>query len=204
MYLIGVLHCRNLVTGNTFSITLEDGAVVELTVRYGGPVQENEKGEMLPLTFLHANVRIADAGYGTMLSSGIYQCSLEEATEALNTGLANPDDFMVIQGLSVWKKTIDRGEIIGGVRGDLEERFFQPVAQKRITGIWGTLMTQHLLTQSTFEENMELIDKAWSQASNNDHDKGIDRVLVFGSNVDAVELADEALSRWIKIYLLIQ
>lgn len=193
----------NLVTDRTYSITLDDGEVVVMTVRYGGPIQEGEEGEMLPLVFLHANGPVAEAGYGSVVASGIFQCTSEEVADAMSLGFAHPDDFMAIQGLSVWHKTVDHGNVIGGVFGDIEEGFFQLVSQKRIAEVWKTLIAQSALSHSTFETNVELIHKAWSQASKGESDQEINRALVFGSDVDVVELADEALRRWIKTHLLL-
>jgi hypothetical protein len=56
-------------------------------------VQEDETGEMLPLTFLHRRSQVADAGFGRIVTSDIFQCTSEEVGEAISLGFGSGRRF---------------------------------------------------------------------------------------------------------------
>jgi putative AlgH/UPF0301 family transcriptional regulator len=195
----------NHVTDRSYPLVLGGDHIIEMPLRYGGPIQEHV-GDMLPLTFLHTNKPLAEAGMGSFVTHGIFRCTEEDVINAISVGLANSDEFMAIQGLSVWAKIKDAGRVEGGVIGDIKEGFFEPVSQISIVSIiWNTLIQQKKLSQSTLEKNISLLNKAWHDARS---DKAVsdfneeDRILVFGSEKDVTRLADEALCQWIQLFLL--
>ena len=193
----------NHVTDSVYSFDLGEGETSEVTIRYGGPVQENEQGQMLPLTILHSSKQLAEAGIGSLVVNGLFRCTEEEIITAIRLGLTEPDDLMVIYGLSVWRKIQRSDEAIGGFLGDIEEGFFEPVSQTRLIRVWDTLMKQGRLSHAQFDENMALLQKAWCQAGNNVSERcDQNRISVFGSDRDVVSLADEALCRWLNVYFL--
>jgi hypothetical protein len=105
---------------------------------------------------------------------------------------------MVVQGLSVWKQAT-----VGGILGDIDGGFFEPVQQYKVFHVWATLMQQdRLSSHETIHRNLVLSHKAWHQAGSCDAEDDEDSILVFGSDKDVAELADEALHRWIKVNLL--
>ena len=53
-----------------------------------------------------------------------------------------------------------------------------------------------------YSKNVALTQKAWRQAGGTIADERESSTLVFGSNTDVAALADEALARWIKSFLL--
>ena len=189
----------NHVTDSTYPLDLGNEGIVELAIRYGGPVQESAEDEMLPLVFLHTNKELAEVELGKLVGNGIYRCTEEETISAISFGLAGSEEFMVIQGLSVWKKDGESDK--GGVLGDLDEGFFESVSQIHVQDIWTTLTTQQKLSRETFKENVALAQKAWRQAGGTIAERE-SSTLVFGSNTDVAALADEALARWIKSFLL--
>lgn len=155
----------NHVTDGTYPLDLGNEGIVELPIRYGGPVQGTEEDEMLPLVFLHTYEQLAEIELGNLIGNGIYICTEEETISAITFGLADPEEFLVIQGLSVWKKDQESGK--DGVIGDLEEGFFESVPQIYMRNIWETLVTQRKLSRATVEENVALTHKAWRQAGGN-------------------------------------
>ena len=194
----------NHVTDCSYSIVLGDGEMVDLIVRYGGPVQcFGDENNIIPLTFLHRSEQLIGARIGSNVANGIFRCTEEEAITAMSTNLAKPDEFMVIQGLSMWKKERQSDKVIGGVIGDIEEGFFEPVAQIHMKHVWDTLMRQNKLSYETLEENLSLLQSAWHQS-----DRPVaaacsnDKMCVFGSDNEVTALADEALRRWMKAYFL--
>lgn len=193
----------NLVTDTTHSLFLEDGEEVELVVRYGGPVLVDENDELLQLTFLSTEKRVTKARLGQLVAPGIYQYTEDEVAFSISNDFACADDFMAIQGLSIWNKRHEAGQVSGGVIGDIEEGFFEPVPVSRMLEVWHTLIQQEILSDASMDKNMELIQTAWRHASTSEvalDEK--DKVLVFGSDIDVVTVADEALRRWIKANLL--
>lgn len=196
----------NHVTDSSYRLELGTEDTVDLTVRYGGPVQDDGEGGELPITFLHTNKNIANAGTGSLVGNGIFRCKEEETINAISMGLASSDDFMAIQGLSVWKKHRENGKVVGGVLGDIEEGFFEPVSQAQVMRVWSILNSQSRQSPTTVEENISLTQKAWHQAGENggavEAAVNEENMFVFGSDQDVAALADEALRRWVKLYFL--
>ena len=174
------------------SIMLGDGKTC-LPVRYGGPMQVSE-----PIMYLYSNESLDCVGV-QMGNSEIYSCTEDEIIESIELGLASADDFLAIQGISVWKKNGG----VGGVKGDVDEGFFEIVPSESKSKVWGTLISQRKLSRVNFEDNLALIQRAWVQAGGKRVDDGDgEDTLVFGTDVDVSTLADEALRRWVAVYLL--
>ena len=194
----------NHVTDCSYTTTLADGEIVDFIVRYGGPVQcfGDDDNMMFPLIFLHRNKKIINAGIGNSVGNGIFQCTEEEAVSAMSMNVAKSDEFMVIQGLSIWKKQRQHSKLMGGILGDIEEGFFESVQQIHVKRIWGTLMQQNKLSHETLDENLSLLQNAWLQSDDFADGRGNDKVCVFGSDHEVTTLADEALKRWMKAYFL--
>lgn len=164
-----------------------------LPVRYGGPMQVSE-----PIMYLYSNESLDCVGV-QMGNSEIYSCTEDEIIESIELGLASADDFLAIQGISVWKKNGG----VGGVKGDVDEGFFEIVPSESKSKVWGTLISQRKLSRVNFEDNLALIQRAWVQAGGKRVDDGDgEDALVFGTDVDVSTLADEALRRWVAVYLL--
>ncbi|KAL3783979.1 hypothetical protein HJC23_013359 [Cyclotella cryptica] len=196
----------NHVTDSPYRLDLGNDRMAELTVRYGGPLQDDGEDGMLPMSFLHARKQIANAGMGSLIGNGLFRCTEEETINAINMGLATSDDFMAIQGISVWEKNRENGKVIGGVLGDIREGFFELVSQAQVMNVWGILKSQNVMSSATFEENISLMQKAWHQAGVDGtavgYDTNEENVFVFGSEQNVATLADEALRRWVKLYFL--
>lgn len=194
----------NHVTTEMLSLNSENDLTIP--IRYGGPLQDiaKEEGDELtpPLVFLHSSGSLKDAGVGIPVgSSGIFSCTYEDVVKSINAGLASPDNIMVVQGLSVWKKA----GIHSGVLGDIEEGFFEIVHQDK-KRVWEILMTQKQLSSKSIDKNLAISKKAWMMAGNRNMSENDsfeeEEVLVFGSNVNLSSLADEALRRWLGVYFL--
>lgn len=188
----------NHVTTETIALDLE-GTNVEIPVRYGGPLQDLARGEgdsRPPLVFLLSSLSLREASIGVEVgASGIFACTKQDVTKAITAGLASVADVMAVQGLSMWKKHCSHS----GVRGDIEEGYFEEIPHNNIVNVWRRLLYQKPLSQDTVDENLLIATDAWTMGRAVQQD---DPVYVFGSDVDAEALADEALRRWVKAFFL--
>ena len=202
----------NHVTSRSLQLDLGD-KVVDLPLRYGGPAayyseydeddeDENEDYE-LPTVFLHSSESLKEAGVGVPVGkSRIYKCTEEEVINVLKLNMATVDDFMAVQGSSMWTK---RGEHTG-IIGDVEAGFFELVPRPNVHDVFTTLQKQEILTENTLESNISRSRLAWNIASKaNDKENDTtkkENITVFGTGVDVTVLADEAAMRWVKVNLL--
>mmetsp|Transcript_2970 Transcript_2970/g.6423 ORF Transcript_2970/g.6423 Transcript_2970/m.6423 type:complete len:96 (-) Transcript_2970:156-443(-) len=95
----------------------------------------------------------------------------------------------------MWKKHCSRS----GVRGDIEEGYFEEISNNNIGNVWRRLLSQKPLSKDTVDENLLIAAEAWAMGRAVPQD---DPVYVFGSDVDTEALADEALRRWVKAFFL--
>lgn len=189
-----------------------------LPIRYGGRFGLNDEG--MPELWFHRNhERLQEARVGEPISDekkarGIFwRCTRRDAETAIEVGLANPGDFLVVSGLSVWRKEDmaqnERETYCTSIElGDC----FSKVHENSIDTIWKLLMVQEPLNQRNAAENLEAANTAWMLSG----DAGW--MLSGGSkqfrsrsssfDMEAQEqqvvqsLAYSALDRWIRMYLL--
>ncbi|KAL3806066.1 hypothetical protein ACHAXA_011708 [Cyclostephanos tholiformis] len=210
-YVEGVI--LNHVTARSLRLDLDD-RTVHLPIRYGGPayyfVDEEASGDgddndTIPTIYLHATETLRDAGVGVSIGkSRIFKCTKEEVVKALKSGLGTIDDFMVVQGASIWTK---KGEHTG-ILGDIEVGYFELVPRPKVREIWDVLQRQDLLSAESLASNVFLSQFAWNVAGRI-ADENVsaempekDRLTVFGTDVDVDTLANEAAVRWMKVNLL--
>ncbi|KAL7464965.1 hypothetical protein ACHAXS_005296 [Conticribra weissflogii] len=188
----------NHVTTETISLDI-GGTDVGIPVRYGGPLQDLARGEgefKPPIVFLHSSSVLRDAFVGVEVgTSGIFACTKQDITKAINAGLASVADVMAVQGLSMWKKNGTHS----GVLGDIEESYFEEIPNDNIGKVWKQLLSQNPLSQETIDANLSIATDAWAISRPVLKD---DSVYVFGSDVEAEAVADEALRRWVNAFFL--
>lgn len=202
---VGVI--LNLPTSSSIEIQISDesddeddgdGEVVgfEMLERYGGRFNDISDGQESNLIFLHCNDDLKAEKIGKPVGgesqSEIWSLDSEEAIQAIASGLARPEDFIVISGLSVWEKSL--GGIEGGLHGEVNKGLFQVVDNLDVPTIFDLLTEQKLLTPISLEENIELIYSAWADAGPDDEVEEIQD--------DTQELIDIAFKRWIKAFLV--
>lgn len=184
-------------------------------LRYGGEyaIRGNE-----PLIWLHRNNNLKSAGVGAELGdgkSGIYKCSAEDVSAAIRQGLARPEDFMVVSGVSVWTK--GEGGIARGMQDEVRKGNFEVVPSPKTNEIWRMLLMQDVLSDDNFVQTLALAGKAWSRGGNvDDQDEagdtpigGLgenfdeeDETMVFNSDRKVADLSDNALRNWVATFLL--
>jgi len=190
-------------------------AGTNLPVRYGGRLGLNDKG--IPELWLHCNHQtLQEARIGEPISeygqagSIFWKCTRKDAETAVEGGLANAEDFLVISGLSVWNKEQVSKDQGGPSSMELND-YFSKVDESSIRTIWKLLKVQEPLNKNNAAENLEAANTAWMLSGDagcilSGGSKQFD--YQSGSDMDTKEqqvvqsLAHSALDRWIRMYLL--
>lgn len=186
----------------------------ELPIRYGGRFGVEGRGR--PTMWLHCNHdKLQDACVGQPVSmvdeadeaSGVFwKCTKEDAETAVEMGLADADDFLVVKGLSVWYKHSVVSAAGKAPAVELEASFTE-VDKGSIPVVWKLLKAQELLNKNNAAENLEAANAAWMLS-------GDASWLLSGSKPHSSpdmsthdqqkvqSLAYSALDRWIRTFLL--
>mmetsp|Transcript_24090 Transcript_24090/g.28911 ORF Transcript_24090/g.28911 Transcript_24090/m.28911 type:complete len:275 (+) Transcript_24090:1-825(+) len=190
---------------------------IELPLRFGG--QYAIKGSE-PLLWIHCNERLKEAKVGSEIGngkSGIWKCVGDDVTAAIAQGLAKPEDFMVISGLSVWPK--GEGSLENGMDGQVKQGNFEIIQSSKVPHVWDSLLKQEQLTNMNLISYVEGANEAWylggsgQDNMNSDQEslpigglgEGFDEEddsLVFNSDVKVAKLSDDALRSWVATFLL--
>lgn len=187
-----------------------------LPLRYGGRFRLDVEG--VSELWLHCDHHILqEAKIGEPISedgkahSIFWKCSREDAETAVEVGLANAEDFLVVSGLSVWNKeqliSTDEEEPPSVELDDC----FSEVDEGSIGTIWKLLKVQEPLNKKNAAENLEAANTAWMLSGDagwmlSSSSKQFDDHR--SSDMDTKEqqvvqsLAYSALDKWIRMYLL--
>jgi hypothetical protein len=199
----------NLPTIDAYEHELPDGTKVRIPIRYGGPLgyydddQSAVEDGRVPavVLWLHNNEQLRDMMVGQSIStkSSCWTCSQIQALNAIDMGVAKASDFLAIQGHVLWEKEMG----VGGVAGQIVAGALREVNMDRVDDIWTILGNQSVLeclgdVKLTFATTKE----AWKmgQAENAEEERDEPR-CVYGTAVTLPDLADEALRKWIEIFL---
>jgi len=123
-------------------------------------------------------------------------------------GLVQANNFLAVKGYVLWEKEMGMGGILGQlVAGDMNQ-----VNADCIENIWSVLGSQPTLKcLDDVDSIFDTTNDAWElgQILENGNDAGNDETMikepsrcVHGTNVTLPEFADEALRKWIEIFLL--
>ncbi len=186
-----------------------------LPVRYGGRFELDDEG--LPEIWLHCNHQpLQDAKIGNPISehgkpdSIFWRCTREDAETAVEVGLAKANDFLIVSGLSVWKKDQTSKDGKGQSSLELDDHFCK-VDESSIGTIWKLLKVQEPLNKKNAAENLEAANTAWMlsgdagwmlSGSSKQFD-GRSRTEIDTKEQQVVQqLAYSALDKWIRMYLM--
>ena len=215
---VGVL--LNLPSTYDIELGVPSMGALTMTQRYGGRYGVREQSGDKPFVWLHFNDSLRNAKVGSPIAGrleNVWMCTEEDAGAAIAVGLATPDDFIVVNGFSVWKK--EAGGMAGGIRGEVLGGRFEVVAPERMPSVWEVLRKQRLLSVKTMDVNISLIDQAWKMGAAILSDEGASSCsrggvptsskaipegseLAHKSRMSLGELADLALRSWIATFLL--
>jgi hypothetical protein len=167
-----------------------------LPVRFGG--RYGIGGEGKPETWLHCgNEALRNAKVGVPVvpedESLVWQCSTEDAETAVEIGLASPSDFMAVLGLTLWEKHPPPEGVGLPLTKTTLAKDFSPVPKSAVPRLWKELLCQEISTEASLSKNILHSKTAYHLAS--DGDTSLDKK-------DSPCLADEALERWIKMFLI--
>jgi putative AlgH/UPF0301 family transcriptional regulator len=218
---VGAILNRPAAKGLDIRIAHKDGSdsrKVTLPLRFGGQYSV-KNGE--PLVWLHCNSILRAAKIGEPIGHkrhGIWKCTAVDVTNAIGQGLATPEDFFVVTGVTVWTK--GEGGTCRGMQGEIRKGTFEVVPHSKLEAVWDALSKQEVLTDSNLLRNLDYGEEAWLNGGTPEQDNSwsfnvADRVIpkfgrrntndenyVFKSNVKVSDLSDEALRSWITIFLL--
>ena len=77
------------------------------------------------------------------------------------------------------------------------------VGNEIVDSAWDALLQQELMSEETLDENLSLIELAWSECSSEDESIAeAPPTKVYNSNVTVAELADKALRKWVSAFML--
>ena len=194
---------------------------VMMPVRFGGQFAIRGEGALL---WFHYSAALREAKVGSPVGAddGIWKCSQDDAISAISAALAKPNDFIIVNGLSVWTKG-ERGAY-QGMQGEVNSGKFEVMEPEKIGQVWNMLVKQDTLTKVNLIQNLNNGDRAWKAAGggggggggdNTSEDdaypvtagigEGFDEeddALVFKSDVRVAKLSDDALRTWVATFLL--
>ena len=187
-----------------------------LPLRYGG--QYAIRGTE-PLLWLHCNDSLKSARIGYEIGvgkNGVYKCTAEDVTSAIGGGIARPEDFIVVSGVSVWNK----GGVAGFARGMQDEvrlGKYEVIPSAKTAEVWRMLLMQDVLSKVNLAQNLAIAGKAWSRGGDVQRKGDVeetpigglgenfdeeDDAMVFKSDVKVSDLSDKALRSWVATFLL--
>jgi len=197
--------------------------LLNVPLRYGGQykVQGSE-----PLLWLHCNSSLKAAQVGAPVGEeeGIWKCTNKDMVEAVGQGLATPEDFFVVTGVTVWTKG-ETGVASGSMQTikKWEEGRFKVVPLSKTQTVWNELARQTVISEDNFIKNIEIGEEAWRLGANEKEKNGKNGVfkiklpaigglgegydeeddsLVYKSDTKVATLSDESLRRWVCTFLL--
>eukprot|EP00979_Chaetoceros_neogracilis_P015094 scaffold5366_cov154-Chaetoceros_neogracile.AAC.2 len=218
----------NLPTTRVFVHSGPGNRQIVFPIRYGGvegysEVNKNSNNddddntsggvEGSSLIWLHCSQSLRDlrigksiANAGKNMNDSIWTCSHQQVLQAVDQGLALPNEFLAIDGCVVWEKEMGAG----GVSAQLMAGSMVEVPPEMVAkSVWPILQSQQQLSkEEDVIENFDKAVEAWLKGSKSDDDtehlgeKASEGKLVFGTSVPISELADDALRTWIRLFLL--
>uniref|UniRef100_A0A7S4JZ62 Uncharacterized protein n=2 Tax=Odontella aurita TaxID=265563 RepID=A0A7S4JZ62_9STRA len=230
---VGVLLNRPAAKGLEMEIVNEASGgkrrKVTVPLLYGG--QYAVKGQS-PLLWLHCSDDLRSAEVGSPFGDavkGIFKCSQDEATRAISAGVAKPDDFLVVSGVSVWTKgdaLVGGGGMMGelppsGLEGEVDAGRFEVVGPDRVNDVWRALQRQEVVTKLNLVQNLALAGEAWRAGTvASEAREGLTEITategigegydeegdgdeyVHDSDTRVADLSDTALRSWVATFLL--
>lgn len=146
--------------------TIEEDPLTTLPIRYGGSDSDAEY-------CLHY---LGDAVGGRKVGDSFYICSLEEAKAALDNGVAQREQLLLVKGKVVFPK----------VNAALDW-----VSPDSAPEVWSLLSEQQRLGPLSLETNVDIACQTWRMAGGTD-----------GEDVNLFHLGYEAVKQWLSSNLL--
>jgi len=200
----------NLPTTESYTLTTPNGKQIEFIIRYGGisgnyndDFEEEEQDETLIWLSHTNNEALQQYLSGNPLNNDedndplLYICTEEQVAEAMDTGIAKADDFMLIQGFCVWEKDNNN---VGGITEQIQAGKFEIIKKPSFDDAWPCLQSQNKLSDDSLNKNVQLSIQAWNSFTSI-YAATIER-SVYGSNRMVSDLANDAFKNWLQLFLI--
>lgn len=203
---VGVILNRPSTKGVDINMKQKEiSKIATLPIRFGG--QFAVKGNEV-LLWLHYNPVLRVAKIGSPVGSdtdGIWKCTSTDVTTAVRRGLAAPEDFLVISGVSAW------------ITSSLAENW-EKVPLSQTQKVWDELARQERLSKVNLRQAVDVANAAWRAGSDplkptkpsrmlslpelRGNDENAGDSLVHKSDTKVSKLSDDALVSWLATFLL--
>ena len=198
---VGVILNRPM--ASSVSLNLKDPTSIDVNsipLRYGGRFGERGHSKKSTAFFHFGNPVLREARVGAPVGassesnssngegSSIWCCSKEDAETAVDMGIAVIDDFIAVEGVSVWKK-----QKLDGLWVEIEKGDFCVASASQLAETWEQLTKQSRLTVKNLDKNLKFANAAWalSRPPCDEQSLGTTR-----------DLADAALKLWVQVVQL--
>jgi putative AlgH/UPF0301 family transcriptional regulator len=194
--------------------------VVTIPMRFGG--QYSVQGEEQQL-WLHSSPTLRQIKIGSPIGvnqkNGIWKCTAQDVIAAIGQGFAEPEEFLVVSGVSIWEKNIMGTKT--GIEGEIELKNFEIIPNSNRENLWSVLLRQQeVLTKMNVGRSLALAEETWEAANSNGRSQSSEKkkqspigglgegfdeeddTYVFKSDVKVSKLSDDALQSWIATFLL--
>ena len=102
------------------------------------------------------------APLGANSEAVIWKCHPDQVAMAIEQQLANPQNSMVVSGVSVWTKG-DKGKA-RGIQSEVAIGNFEVVPSDKIPIVFRTLLAQEMLSGVNLFKMLEVVNEAWTNA----------------------------------------
>jgi putative AlgH/UPF0301 family transcriptional regulator len=191
--------------------------IVSIPMRFGGQYQLQE---LEPRLWLHCSQTLRDRNIGTPVGAhqehAIFKCTTQDVVHAIGQGVADPHDFLVVSGVSVWEKTVVGDK--QGMEGALEAGKFELIPTSLREQVWSSVQQQReVLTKMNLSRTLAIAEEAWTAGSVEEEAKvatpepisglgeGFDEEddsCVYKSDTKVSDLSFDALRSWCATFLL--
>lgn len=215
---VGAILNRPATKALDIQVSQKDGSgsrQTNLPIRFGGQYSVQDGEEALLWVHCNPNLRAAQVGVpiGADNPEGIWQCNSEDVTAAVGQGLAAPEDFLVVTGLTVWNKNKFGG---GGIQDEIRKGKFEVIPSTQTPCVWDVLKRQETLHSHNLLQSLDLATEAWNAAAPN-HQSALygrsgggmaaplgnsQQDRVFKTDEKVSDLSDKALRSWVATFLL--
>jgi putative AlgH/UPF0301 family transcriptional regulator len=196
--------------------------VVTIPMRFGGQYAAQGEEALLWL-YSSQSLRQMDIGspIGAHQQNVIWKCTAQDVITAIGQGSAEPAEpaeFLVVSGVSVWEKNTVGTK--SGIEGEIKLKKFEIIPNSTRDNVWSVLLRQQVLTKTNVGRSLALTEETWEAANANGRSqsskekkqnpigglgKGFDEEddsFVFKSDVKVSKLSDDTLQSWIATFLL--
>ena len=198
--------CLNRPTAAGVEVTIDGegkgkGRRKVVPVLFGGEYARKGNGDGQHLWF-HNSDRLKSLNVGAAVNAddgegSVYVATSEQAARAIEGGVADVGEFLVVRGVCIWTKG-EKGTF-RGMEGEVRDGKFSLIDDDRngegddgldrVGEVWSRLLAQGVAEGGKIEDAVKRSEICWEIAGGN---KG-------GSYVE--RLADQALMYWIKLFI---